>query len=156
LAKTQVIEQVTKILTPILEENNLELWDVELVKEGQNLYLRVYIDKEPSVSLDDCTMVSRFLSKELDTLDPIENPYMLEVSSPGIGRTLRRDKDFLKYIGHTVDIKLYKARDKQKEFRGELISYKPEEDIITIKDHKDQIINFSKKEVAICKLAILF
>lgn len=148
------IENVKKILEPITLENSLELWDIELTKEGPNLYLRVFIDKESGVTIDDCELISRFLSQKLDELDPVKQPYMLEVSSPGINRALKKDSDFIRYIGEVVDIKLYKAKDKVKEFQGELDSF--ENDIITIIDVNDNTYSFSKKEVAICRLAVIF
>lgn len=154
MSNKDIIKKVEKILAPIIIENNFELWDIELVKEGQNLYLRVYIDKENGITLDDCELVSRFLSQKLDELDPLTLPYMLEVSSPGINRTLKRDSDFLRYIGEVVDIKLYKAKGKVKEFHGELISF--ENNIVTILDEDGEKHSFERKEIAICRLAILF
>jgi len=155
LKNKDVVKTVEELLTPMLPEHELDLWDVELVKEGANLYLRVYIDKkEGSIGIDHCEVVSRFLSTHLDQMDPIGNPYILEVSSPGINRTLKWDRDFLRFCGHIVDIMLYKARDKVKEFQGELISY--ENDSITIKDDKDITHSFDKQEVSICRLAVIF
>lgn len=154
MTNKDTIKKVEEILQPMIIENAFELWDIELAKEGQNLYLRVYIDKENGITLDDCELVSRFLSEKLDELDPLALPYMLEVSSPGINRALKKDSDFIRYIGEIVDIKLYKAKDKVKEFQGELISF--ENNIITIVDEDGVEHSFERKEIAICRLAILF
>ena len=144
----EIIQKVHDILTPVMGE--LKLWDIELVKEGPGLYLRVYIDKEGGIGIEDCEYISRHLSEALDKIDPIRDPYMLEVSSPGINRALKRDSDFLQYIGHAVDIKLYKPINKTKQFRGVLDKY--ENEVITIKDNKTTY-QFNKKDIAGCRLA---
>ncbi len=149
-----ILLKIDEILKPILKENNLELWDLEFVKEGQNLYLRIYIDKEDNVSIDDCEVVSRALEVKLDEYDPIEQPYILEVSSPGINRVLKRDEDFIRFIGEIVDIKLYKSRDNKKEFTGELLSL--ENNIVSILDENKNKISFERKEIAVCRLAVFF
>jgi len=146
-----IIQKVCDIITPVLGE--LKLWDVEIVKEGPNLYLRVYIDKDGGVGIGDCEYISKHLSNALDELNPIETPYMLEVSSPGINRALKKPSDFLCYIGHTVDIKLYKPVNKTKLFQGVLDKY--ENDTITITDSKT-IYHFNKKDVASCRLSVMF
>ncbi len=124
-------EKTVKLLEPILEKNDFYLWDVEYVKEGADYYLRAYIDKEGGITIDDCVTVSRALSDELDKDDFIEDAYILEVSSPGLGRTLKKDKDYERSIGCDVDIKLYKPLDGTKELTGELISF--DKDNLTIK-----------------------
>ena len=101
--------KVLPLLEPIVEANGLELVDLEFVKEGVNWYLRVYIDKDGGVNIDDCELVSRALEAKLDEKDPIEQAYILEVSSPGIDRPLKKEADFVKYQGEIIDVKLYTA-----------------------------------------------
>lgn len=143
-----------KLLEPIISENNFELVDVEYVKEAGTYYLRVYVDKEGGISIDDCEIVSRALSDLLDEHDFIPDSYILEVSSPGLGRTLKKDKDFLRSIGEEVDIKLYKPIDKQKDFNGILESYDGEKIVIRIDE--DNTMEFTKKEIALIRLAFDF
>ena len=143
-----------KLLEPIINENNFELVDVEYVKEAGTYYLRVYVDKEGGISIDDCEIVSRALSDLLDEHDFIPDSYILEVSSPGLGRTLKKDKDFLRSIGEEVDIKLYKPIDKQKDFNGILESYDGEKIVIRIDE--DNTMEFTKKEIALIRLAFDF
>ena len=124
MSKREEIEKKTEdLLNPILDEFGFDLWDVEYVKEGAEYYLRAYIDKEGGITIDDCVDVSRKLSDKLDEDDYIDGEYILEVSSPGLGRTLKRERDFEKSIDREVDLKLYKAIDKEKEFIGILKSY---------------------------------
>ena len=150
----EAVSKISEVLKPMLTENNLELWDIELVKEGQNLYLRVFIDKEGGVGIEDCEMISRFLSQKLDELDPVSDPYMLEVSSPGINRELKRDSDFVRYIGEVVDIKLYKGQNKTKKFQGKIKSF--ENQVLVITDESKEEYSFERKDIAICRIAVLF
>lgn len=116
------IEELTRnLVAPAIEKNNFELVDVEYKKEGNNWYLRVYIDKEGGVSLDDCQIISEYLSEKLDEVDPIENSYILEVSSPGIDRPLKTQRDFDKFKGSLVEVSLYQPIDKKKKYEGELV-----------------------------------
>ena len=106
MAKKEEIESGTEaLLEPILDEFGFELWDVDYVREGKEYYLRVYIDKEGGITIDDCVDVSRRLSDELDAKDFIDDAYTLEVSSPGLGRKLVKEREFAKSIGRDVDIK---------------------------------------------------
>ena len=153
----KVTEIVEDLATEILENENLELVDVEYVKEGKNWFLRVYIDKESGVDIDECGMVSERLSEKLDELDPIEHNYFLEVSSPGAERPLKKEKDFLNAIGKHVNIKTYEPIEGSKEFEGTMLSYTPEEITLSIK------IKTRQKEVAIpmdkvakARLAVVF
>lgn len=149
------IEQVVEELTlPITEKHNFELVDVEYVKEGGDYFLRVYIDKEGGITLDDCHAVSTGLSAELDEKDPIKDNYYLEVSSPGLDRPLKKEKDFERYIGRDVEVKLYKPIEGQKQFEGELLGLF-DKDIIKIIYNGNEM-SFNKKEVAIIRLAIKF
>ena len=111
MSKREEYESKTEALVmPLVEQNNFELVDVEYVKEGSNWYLRVYIDKENGINVDDCELISRALSDLLDEYDFIDDAYILEVSSPGLGRPLKKDKDFERSLMEEVEIKLYKAK----------------------------------------------
>lgn len=143
-------EMVAKITDPL----NFEIVDVEYVKEAGEYYLRVYIDKDGGIALSDCESVSRQLSEVLDVKDPIKDNYFLEVSSPGLDRPLKKDKDFVRYQGRDVEIKLYKPMDGCKQFEGELVGLTEENNIKLIIDGNE--IEFGKKEVALVRLAIKF
>ena len=155
MAKHDVYEKRTeKLLEPILAENNFELYDVEYVKEGSNWYLRAFIDKEGGINVNDCELVSRKLSDLLDKEDFIPDAYILEVSSPGLGRQLKKDKHFEQNIGEEVEIKLYKAIDKQKEWVGILLGYNADALIIQIDEQKQMEI--LKKDIAMVRLTFDF
>ncbi|HJC51524.1 MAG TPA: ribosome maturation factor RimP [Candidatus Anaerostipes avistercoris] len=154
LAKHTEIENKTEALVlPIIEENGFELVDVEYVKEGANWYLRVYADKEGGINIDDCVLISRALEAKLDAEDFIEDAYILEVSSPGLGRPLKKEKDYLRSIGKSIDIKLYQAVEKQKEFTGILKEYSKDHIILEI-DHED--MTFEMKGIANARLSLDF
>ena len=138
----------------MIEKMGYELVDVEFVKEGQNWYLRFYLDKEGGINIDDCEKASKAIEKLLDEKDPIEQAYILEVSSPGLDRQLKKDKDFVKYAGSLVDVKLYKAVDGSKEFQGTLKGL--EGNIITIEDENGNELSFDRKDTAVIKLAVIF
>ena len=124
MSKREIYEQKTEaILMPIVEEHGFELVDVEYVKEGGTWYLRAYIDKPGGINVDDCEVVSRRLSDILDEKDYIEEAYILEVSSPGLGRPLKKEKDFKRSLGEEVDVRTYRMIEKQKEFTGLLKDY---------------------------------
>ena len=110
-------------LLPLLEKNQFELVDVEYVREAGIWYLRAYIDKEGGITVDDCEVVSRELGDWLDQEDFIEDSYILEVSSPGLGRPLKKEKDFARSLGKDVEVRLYRPINKQKEFTGTLKAY---------------------------------
>ena len=141
-------------LLPLMKENNFELVDVEYVKEAGNWYLRAYIDKEGGITVDDCEAISRRLGDWLDEKDFIEDSYILEVSSPGLGRPLKKDKDFERSIGKDVDIRLYKPLNKQKEFTGTLKAYNKETVTITQEDDNELVLN--RPEIALIRLAFDF
>ena len=154
MSRRDEYEQKTEALVmPIIEANNFELVDVEYVKEAGNWYLRVYVDKEGGIAVDDCEVVSRALSDKLDVDDFIEDSYILEVSSPGLGRPLKKEKDYIRSIGKEVDIHLYKSIDKQKEFTGILKSYTKEEIVLQIED-SDMV--FDRTNVALIRLSFDF
>ena len=155
MSKREIYEQKTEeYLTPIVEEYGFELVDVEYVKEGSNWYLRAYIDKPGGISVDDCEKVSRRLSDILDEKDYIEDSYIFEVSSPGLGRPLKKEKDFQRSLGEEVEIRTYKAIDRQKEFVGILKEYDKESVTITYEDASTQ--TFQKSEIALIRLALDF
>lgn len=154
MSKREEIEKKTEdLLNPILDEFGFDLWDVEYVKEGAEYYLRAYIDKEGGITIDDCVDVSRKLSDKLDEDDYIDGEYILEVSSPGLGRTLKRERDFEKSIDREVDLKLYKAIDKEKEFIGILKSYDKDKITLLIEETERE---FSRSDVASVKLHVEF
>ena len=142
------------ILEPIIAEKGLELVDLEFVKEGVNWYLRVYIDKDGGVNIDDCEAVSRALEVKLDEKDPIEQAYILEVSSPGIDRPLKKDADFVKYQGEIIDVKLYKAQDGSKQYQGKLLGL--ENGVLSIEEENGTIVKFEQKDIASVRLAVIF
>ena len=144
-----------ELLAPIVEKMGIEIYDVEYVKEGSEYYLRAYIDKEGGVSINDCEAVSRAFSDVLDEADPIEEAYVLEVSSPGLGRTLKKDRHLQKSIGQDVEVKLFKPLEgtKCKEFEGELIRF--DEKTITIRDDETER-TFERSAVALIRLALDF
>ena len=157
MAKKKITEIIEEISAEFLAQNGLELYNSEFVKEGRDWFLRVYIDKAQEaqyVSTDDCEKVSRFLSAELDRIDPIEQNYYLEVSSPGMDRALLKDKDFVRFAGEIVDISLYKAADGQKAYQGRLVGIEDGKIIIT--DEQDNRIEFPREQVAKTKLAVIF
>ena len=142
-----------KLLEPIAKANQVSIYDVEYVKEGSDYYLRAYIDKPGGVNIQDCENVSRALSDVLDEEDFIPDAYILEISSPGLGRTLKKDKHLQASIGQEVEIKLYQAIDKCKEFSGALESF--DENIVTIRDG-DNARSFERKDIALIRLAFDF
>ena len=153
MRKTEIVARVEALVTPIIDENHFELVDVEYVKEGANWYLRVYADKEGGININDCVLISRALEEKLDAEDFIQDAYILEVSSPGLGRPLKKEKDFRRSIGQDVEIKLYKAEEKQKEFEGRLTAFT--EDTVTIDMEGTEKV-FDRKNIALIRLAIDF
>ncbi len=155
MSKRKSYEEKTEaILLPILEKNGFELWDVEYVKEGGTWYLRAYIDKPGGIMVDDCEIVSRELSDLLDEKDFIDEAYILEVSSPGLGRTLKKERDFEKSLGKEVEVRTYRMMEGKKEFRGILKGY--DKDTVTIETDNAQMQTFEKKEIALIQLAFDF
>ena len=119
MSKKEIYEQKAEaLLEPIVAEHNFELVDVEYVKEGSNFYLRAYIDKPEGITVDDCEVVSRAFSQKLDEEDFIDEAYIMEVSSPGLGRPLKKEKDYKRSVGKELEIRTYRAINKEKEFYG--------------------------------------
>ncbi len=147
-------ERTEKLLGPILEENHFELVDVEYVKEGGSWYLRAYIDKPGGITVDDCEIVNRALGDLLDEEDFIEDSYILEISSPGLGRPLKKERDFARSLGEEVEIRTYRMVNKQKEFRGILKAY--DKDTVTIEEEEGQDQIFERENIALIRLAFDF
>ena len=140
-----------ELLKPIAEANGVDIYDVEYVEEAGEWYLRAYIDKEGGVTIDDCEAVSRALSDALDNPEFIEDAYYLEVSSPGLGRTLKKDRHFEKSIGKEVDLKTFKPVDGSKEFTGTLKSF--DKDTVTLMILEKEV-SFLRKDIAKINLTL--
>ena len=153
MKKADIERRCEELVTPIIDEQAFELVDVEYVKEGADYYLRVYADKEGGITIDDCVLISRALEAKLDAEDFIPDAYILEVSSPGLGRPLKKEKDYKRSIGREVDIKLYKALDGTKEFTGTLRSY--DDTSVTIETETSNM-SFDKSDIALIRLALDF
>ena len=143
-----------KYLLPLMDEHHFELVDVEYVREAGTWYLRAYIDKEGGIAVDDCEVISRKLGEWLDKEDFIDESYILEVSSPGLGRPLKKEKDFIRSMGKDVDVRLYRQIDKQKEFTGALSAY--DENTVTLTMEDGSLMVFEKPDIALIRLALDF
>ncbi|OCA83802.1 ribosome maturation factor RimP [Pseudobacillus wudalianchiensis] len=154
---SKVVETVEQLVTPITEELDLELVDIEYVKEGKNWFLRVYIDKETGVDIEECGMVSERLSEKLDETDPIPYNYFLEVSSPGAERPLKKIRDYERAVGKRVHVKTYEPIDGEKTFEGTLLSFEQEELVIEylVKTRKKQV-TIPLEKIAKARLAVSF
>ena len=144
------------LLQPMVDERGFELVDVEYVKEGSNWYLRAFIDKPGGISIDDIEPISRELSEKLDQEDFISDAYILEVSSPGLGRPLKKDKDFVRSIGEEIEIHLYRAINKQKESVGILKEFNKEENTFTVELEDGEETVFNRADVALVRLTFDF
>lgn len=140
---------MTDLARPVVEDNGCSLWDVEYLKEAGSWYLRLYIDKEGGVSIDDCEAVSRPVSDLLDEADPIEGSYTFEVSSAGADRALKKPEHFEKFRGEAVEVKLYRPREGRKEFVGRLQNY--QDGAVTLEINGDETV-FTKQEIALVRL----
>lgn len=155
MTKHEEYEHKTEaLLEPLLKAHNFELYDVEYVKEGGNWFLRAYIDKENGITVDDCEIVSRALSDLLDKHDFIPDSYVLEVSSPGLGRQLKRDKHFEKSIGEEVEVKLFKPINKKKDYVGLLTAY--DQNTITISFEDESTMEIPRNDIAMVRLTFDF
>jgi ribosome maturation factor RimP len=153
MSKADYEARTEKMMTPIADRLSLKIYDVEFVKEGEEYYLRVYIDKDGGVTIDDCEAASRALSDELDKEDFISEAYILEVSSPGLGRTLKKERHYLNSLGQEVEIKTYKPIDGLKEFTGILKDYK---DGTVMIETDAGVMNFTADMIAKASLTIDF
>lgn len=155
MSKRENYEQKAEaLILPLVTEQGFELVDVEYIKEGSNWYLRAYIDKEGGITVDDCELISRAFSDKLDQEDFIEDPYILEVSSPGLGRPLKKEKDYIRSMGKRLELRTFRTINKQKEFYGILTAY--DEDTVTIEPEEGQPMTFQKKDLALIRLAFDF
>ena len=154
-----VVETVTDLVTPILDEHNFYLYDLEFVKEGKSWYLRVYIDKEGGITLEDCAVVSDQLSEALDNVepDPIPQAYFLEVSSPGAERPLNKEEDYQRAIDHYIHVSLYQQIDGHKVFEGTLTDLSDKEITLDYLDKtRHRQITIDRTKIAKARLAIKF
>lgn len=155
MSRHEIYEQrAAELLEPILADMNFELVDVEYVKEAGTWYLRSYIDKPGGITVDDCEAVSRQFSDRLDQEDFIEDSYIMEVSSPGLDRPLKKDKDFERNLGREVEIRTYRPIEKEKEFYGILCAY--DDNSVTIEREDQKQMNFLKKDMALIRPALDF
>lgn len=141
-----------QLLLPILAEHAFELVDVEYVKEAGDWYLRAYIDKPGGITIDDCELVSRRLSDLLDEADYIKDAYILEVSSPGLTRPLKKDKDYDRNIGKLIDVRLYQPVDKRKDMTVTLLSYT--KDTITVSEDEKEFV-LERKNISMIRQAFV-
>ncbi len=144
------VKTVWEIAEPLAAELGLSIWDVRFLKEGSQWYLRVFIDKEGGVGIDDCVNLSHAIDGPLDEANPIEQAYILEVSSPGVERDLVRDEHFTKYIGEKIKVKMIRPVEGKREFSGILESY--DDGNITIRLEDESGFTFTKKEASFVKL----
>ena len=149
----KVTEIAEALAAPIAAENGCEVWDVEYVKEAGSWYLRVYLDRPEGVTIDHCEAVSRALSDKLDEADPIEGSYILEVSSPGADRVLRKPEHFARFVGEKVEVKLYRPRDGAKSLVGDLADYA--EGAVTLQTPRERV-TIPKQDIAQVRLYITF
>lgn len=153
MSKRQDYEaQTEQLVTPILEKYGFELYDVEYVKEGGNNYLRVYIDKPGGIAVNDCETVAREMNPILDEKDFIPDSYVFEVSSPGLGRALKKEKHLLKSIGEEVEIRTFRPINHEKQFEGILRSFDDKELTIALDD--EQELTFARTDIALIRLAL--
>lgn len=150
---SKITERVWSFTQPVVEGFGLKLWDVEYVREGADWFLRIYIDKEGAVDINDCEKVSRALDPILDEEDPIPDSYTFEVCSAGCERALKRPGDFLQFIGSQVLVKLYRPRDGRKEYVGTLKNY--EDGTLTIATQEEEMV-FTSEETALVRLYVEF
>lgn len=156
---SSVIETISEMVTPILDEKHFELVDIEFVKEGKSWYLRVFIDKEGGIDIEECAYVSELLSEKLDSCDPdpIPQAYFLEVSSPGAERPLKKESDYERALGEFIHVSLYQAIDGEKQYEGFLETLTPE--TLTLKYRaktRTKELTIERKNIAKARLAIQF
>ena len=148
---SKITDKVTELARPIVEEEGCSLWDVEYVREAGSWYLRVYIDKEGGVGIDDCERISRRLDPILDEADPIPDSYVFEVGSAGAERELKRPSDFVAFLGHEVEVRTYKPLNGSKSFVGELAGYA--DGAVTIRTSAGPL-SLEKNQVALVRLHV--
>lgn len=156
---SSVVETVTDLVTPILDDHHFELVDVEFVKEGKSWYLRVFIDKPEGITIDECAMVSDQLSEKLDNYDPdpIPQAYYLEVSSPGAERPLKKEKDYQRALGKYIHVSLYQPFEGSKIYEGTMTDLSADELTIKYQDKtRTKTITIPRNKIAKARLAIKF
>lgn len=159
MKKQELIAYVESVALPLTQQMNYELVDVDYVKEGPNWYLKIFADKEGGFSINDCVDLSRALEAELEKQDPIETAYILEVSSPGLDRPLKKDKDYARSIGKIVDVKVFQsleAAEGQKSFQATLLAYDPETETAQLELENGTSVQLTKKEMSSIRLAVIF
>ncbi|MCI8585864.1 MAG: ribosome maturation factor RimP [Lachnospiraceae bacterium] len=155
MARRESYEEKTEaLLKPLLAERQFELVDVEFVKEAGTWFLRAYIDKPGGITIDDCEQISRALSDRLDEKNFIEESYILEVSSPGLGRPLKKEKDFIRSRGESVEVKLFRALNRQKEFTGVLKEW--DKETVTLEFEDGAVLTIDRANIALIRLAFDF
>jgi len=155
MVKREEIEARTEeLVLPLVAEKQFELVDVEYVKEGGSYYLRIYIDKEGGITVNDCEDISRPFSDIPDQEEYIEGSYILEVSSPGLGRPLKKEKDFKRSLGEEVEIRLFRQVEHQKEWIGLLTAY--DQQTVTIETEDGREMTFERSNLALIRLAFFF
>lgn len=155
MGKREIYEEKTeKLILPLVEKNGFELIDIEYVKEGSTWYLRAYIDKEGGITVNDCELIARAMNELLDQEDFIEGSYIFEVSSPGLGRPLKKEKDYIRNMEKKVEVRTYRAINREKEFYGILKSY--DEHSVTIEQDTGEEMLFEKKDIALIRQAFDF
>ncbi len=152
LKKSEIEAETEVLLKPVLDSGGYDLWDIEYTKEGADYYLRIYVDKEGGIDIDDCVSISHQLEKKLDDMDFIQEAYTLEVSSPGLTRPLRRDREFEKSIGRLVHVKLFQPIDGCKEFDGNLKAYDEKQIVIVMNDEE---LIFERKNISLVRLEFI-
>ena len=148
----KIAQRVLELAQPLAESRGLEIWDVEYVKEAGQWFLRVYIDKDGGVGIDDCESLSRALDPVLDEADPIPGSYVFEVSSAGAERELKRPSDFAKFLGSNVEVKLYRASEGRKTFTGKLLSWDDGDVTVAVGGAE---LRFEKTQIAAVHLSIV-
>ena len=149
----KITEQVWRLAEPLVQANGCSLWDVEYVREGGEWFLRLYIDKDGGVNINDCEAISRAVDPVLDEEDPIPESYRFEVCSAGLERTLKRPSDFERFMGSPVLVKLYRPRNGQKEFAGVLSGYEDGNVTVTL---PGKTLTLEKSEIALVRLRVEF
>lgn len=154
MSSRNLLSTIRKHCEPIIEKLGYELVDLEFIKESDGKYLRFYIWKPEGITIDDCQNVSEVIGDKLDEIDIIQESYYLEVSSPGLDRPLKTDKDLKRNLGKDIEVSLYKSIDKKKKIIGELVDYNDEN--ITVKNEDSEIIEIDRKIISKITLAVKF
>lgn len=154
MSKKPIIVYVREIIEKLIEDLEYELVDVEFKKEGSSKFLRIFLDKPQGITLDDCQIMNKKIGDELDKTDPIKEPYYLEVSSPGLDRPLKNDKDFKRNINKDVEVKLYEPLDGTKLIQGCLLEFN--ENNLKIQHEDDSVVDVPRDKIALIRLAVKF